>query len=244
MKERPILFNGPMIRAILDGRKTQTRRVIKTSAKEFCDLNGVGDAVFTDDGIKFRAVRCPYGDVGDRLWVRETFVLENNYEYHGEWPLPTDGRPIQYRDGGFDYGSYELIPHYRATDPDPHIVPYECDGDNDDRTRWKPSIFMPRWASRITLEVKSVRVERVQDISYEDAVIEGIERINSIGPLRACGFKDYGNGPGHMQPQESFRSLWDSINFKRGHGWCFNPYVWVVEFERVSAPSPEEGQVS
>lgn len=98
---------------------------------------------------------------------------------------------------------------------------------------WRPSIHMPRWASRITLLVTGVRVERVQEITYEDACKEGIEEVTSIGPCRAMGWKDYSGGPGFFDPDRSFQSLWSTIHAADGpHGWAANPWVWVVEFEK------------
>lgn len=162
MKERPILFSGPMVRAILDGRKTQTRRVVKPRQGMLDDWTGLP---------------CPYGKPGDRLWVRETCYFE---QPHGE---------VIYR---ADPGSE------KALDP-------EFTG-----LRWRPSIHMPRWASRITLEIVNVRVERLQDIRVDDARAEGVTA---------------------KWPVHGFRNLWQSIN---GFGsWDANPWVWVVEFRNM-----------
>lgn len=224
MKERPILFSGQMVRAILGGTKTQTRRVVKSNhtpnlpseLQEHRELMG--------------KPYCPYGDVGDRLWVRETFVLENTYDYHGDHDAPTDGSPIEKHEGEGD-GSYWLISHYRATEPEPNIVPYRCDAD-DDRTRWTPSIFMPRWASRITLEITGARVERLQEISEADAIAEGIKQARA--PLTYLWNADYPDtGCGSSDgPIAAYKRLWESI---KGPGsWDANPWVWVIEFTRVA----------
>ena len=160
MKEHPILFTGEMVRAILDGRKTQTRRVMKSE-------------------------RCPYGVPGDRLWVRETFSTHMRI---------TD--------------PYYLPPDY----PDEAMGAwYWADGQPDcgDWIKPKPSIFMPRWASRITLEVVAVRREQLQAISEEDARAEG------------------------LISRQVFREGWDRINAKRGYGWEVNPLVRVVTFRRL-----------
>lgn len=202
MKERPILFSGAMVRAILDGRKTQTRRVCKVAyhAGEWAHAAHPardGMPVFWWDGQKGEAISgraeftqkayetgaaCPYGQPGDRLWVRET------------WNCIDTGRLTQRQDWV----------RYRATD--------------GEEMHWRPSIFMPRWASRITLEIVGVRVERVQDISEADALAEGVERV----PTWAA-----------YSMRDKFWALWDSINGPRGYGWNANPWVWVVEFKCI-----------
>lgn len=214
MKERPILFNTEMVRAVLDGRKTQTRRVVKPQhpVKEFMvcspddrDLCRVFPGEWAYGGnigagwCEERIRPCPYGQPGDRLWVRETHA----------------------RYGHGVIGLHSV--HYMADGPLPTI---------DERhdaslLRVYPSIHMPRWASRITLEVTAVRVERVQDISYVDAVAEGIQ------PRIVNGRLNLDARP--MREVDSFRDLWNSIYAKQGFGWGANPWVWVVEFERVEA---------
>jgi hypothetical protein len=189
MTSHPILFNDAMVRAILAGRKTQTRR-----------LNG-----------------CEKWQPGDTLWVREAFCIENTGDYHGDHDVPTDGRPIQVSDD-VECGAYWRIPHYRATDPDPHIVPYRCDAD-DDRTRWRPSIHMPRWASRISLTITDVRRERLNAISGMDAVREGISPPAHL-PHDGADL-DYA--------RREFMRLWDSIYCEGA--WAGNPLVWVVSFK-------------
>lgn len=210
-RERPILFNGPMVRAILDGRKTQTRRPLKLQPDRDID----GEPYWHVGGFRawqFRPVsdvlrkggallKCPYGVPGDLLWVREAWQLlwcshhetDCGTEYDctlitGEVPKENDSHY------GFDY---------RATSDLPN------EGDP-----WRPSIHMPRWVSRITLHVEAVRVERVQDISEEDARAEGF----------AC--------------HDSFAVTWEETYAKRGLGWDANPWAWVVEFSRV-APRDE-----
>lgn len=202
MKERPILFSGEMVRAILDGTKTQTRRVVKMpAAVQFepeqgdtpADLNDLQEMAWFDDheaGPGFYAwlseypeegsmpVRCPYGEPGERLWVRETFAPA----WCGDWVYAAD------------YSKERLA-------------------EKDARGFWKPSIHMPRQASRLTLEVTAVRVERLQDISEADARAEGC-------PAQAPGL-----------PRHWYAQLWDRIN---GAGaWDANPWVWVVEFHKV-----------
>lgn len=216
MKERPILFRSPMVRAILASTKTQTRRLIKPVGKDggFV-LKDYGDGPWpyrSEDGERGfyvdrhgydieERIACPYGQPGDRLWVREAWA---NVE--------VDGARVVYRADADDDGS----------------VPYLCPGSggfgggvsNVTPSRWRPSIHMPRWASRITLEVTDVRVERLQDISEADAIAEGAEPL-LVPP-------DGGSTP-HV---EGFRSLWESIN---GPGsWDANPWVWVITFRRIT----------
>lgn len=225
LKERPILFNGEMVRAILEGRKTMTRRPMKPQPVGFdpagyCDPYNKNFDHFTfwtaDDkmqnGLRGNVKgtchwRCPYGQPGDRLWVRETFCLESNYEYTGE-NLPTDGRPIKsYLEGGDS--EYQEWPHYRATEPDVEIVEEDQDLDDFKGTRWKPSIHMHRWASRITLEITNVRVERIQEMGMEDVRREG------YGP-------DFDT--------LDFSQSWNTIYPK---SWDRNDWVWVIEFKRI-----------
>ncbi|MCZ6868114.1 MAG: hypothetical protein O7G84_01260 [Gammaproteobacteria bacterium] len=186
--ERPILFNGAMVRALLDGTKTQTRRIVK-APKGFTvgtmTSGGVVEMISVKpDGNPWDVIRCPYGVPGDRLWVRETFRYER---------CPA-GAAVRYR---ADNHLRELgEPVRRDTVPN---------------GRWRPSIHMFRCDSRITLEVTDVRVERVQDITWEDVEAEGTEGADSA----------------------AFADLWDSINAKRGYGWEANPWVWVVEFNAI-----------
>ncbi len=211
IKERPILFSSPMVRAILEGRKTQTRRVVnvrdllqirKGDATHYQGVraDGAVNHCLQEVGMAGMLQLCPYGKPGDRLWVRETHAIYGDRDQH--------------------------VIHYRAT--------HQNEGSG-----WKPSIHMPRWASRITLEVVSVRVERLQDISRADAIAEGVNwrdcpqrqsdssfqaqlaaaRIGMCAPF--VTEIDYVGG---------FRQLWESIN---GPGsWGENPWVWVVEFRR------------
>lgn len=186
MKGRPILFSAPMVRAILAGTKTQTRRVAKGLALEWLSEG------FTPEFVAdYQNRLCPYGQPGDRLWVRETWAL------------------------AFESA---VIPH-------PEAVIYRADEGNADwGGRWKPSIHMPRWASRITLEIVSVRVERLQDISGTDCLAEGVGA--PVGSELS-----YGSVTDAWNKREYAR-LWESIN---GPGsWDANPWVWVVEFKRVT----------
>lgn len=214
-RERPILFSGPMVRAILEGRKTQTRRIVKPPF----EMIGNGYLVRPDGhGGRFGPYPCPYGQPGDRLWVRETW----SHTGTGVWSI---------RDCSM------------ANDGD-YI--YRADGEIQG-CKWWPSIHMPRWVSRIHLEVVSVRVQRLQDISEEDAMAEGLSCLSKDGGRTyKYGIPDRDGLPGsdddgrhwsdwNTDPRIAFRTLWDSINADRGHGWETNPWVWVVEFKKVAA---------
>lgn len=228
MAEKPIIFSGPMVRAILDGRKTQSRRVVDR-------LNGIGaitefgltetagyDFHFRDRRMSWNDVRrqwvldrCPYGKPGDLLWVRETW-----------------GK-------GYTYGGSNAVFWFRADGEtrfmeNPKVI---CDwGRPPNNAKWRPSIHMPKKFARLWLRVTDVRCERVQDISEEDALAEGIEEWEGM-------FKDYSKEAGWLrEPRDSFRTLWDSINAKRGYGWEKNPWVWAYTFERVEIANAEEVQ--
>jgi hypothetical protein len=195
-REKPIIFSGPMVKAILEGRKTQTRRVIRPQPDHLRTSPFFKSGL--DDGHGYE-VKCPYYP-GDRLWVRETCSYENVIEKsENHW------------------SSHTKV-HYRATEPE---VPGISSG-------WKPSIFMPRWASRITLEVVDVRVERLQDISEADAIAEGV--YTNEQALQKLGL------PADTKLQgtcvDKYRIVWDSINGKK-YPWASNPWVWCISFRRV-----------
>lgn len=202
VKERPILMSSPMVRAILDGRKTQTRRV----CKPLVGATGVQDVYHRPDGqfIGLHLPRgagvgvtlpfhCPYGCIGERLWVRESFCLATG-------------------PGGPD----DVLVLYKAN-PEDHVF-----------DKWKPSIHMPRIACRITLEITDVRIERLQAISEEAARDEGCpgENVKWSSPYIIGAHTDDG-----LLPSEQFRELWDSINGKK-HPWTSNPWVWAITFKR------------
>jgi hypothetical protein len=235
MRDKPILFNTEMVRAILDGRKTQTRRVVKVknwlndppdsihpdgSGKGWVAWWGKTSAEFSREaypGPEQRGFSPPYRP-GDRLWVRETWQIADWNE---------DGLPfVRYKVDGETQGP--IIPPWDwvdrlwdlwgdlSTDENRAI-----DGKSAERV-WRPSIHMPRWASRITLEVTAVRVERLQDISEEDAMAEGC---TMDMPANGCHLT--GNCL-----KDRFAFLWDSLA-KPGQLWANNPWVWVIEFRRV-----------
>lgn len=216
MPECPIIFSAPMVRALLDGRKTQTRRVV-TSFTSFFDGWGRRhpwgeldfERAWIDNGPSPAGNPGPYLQVpwptrdtvhrvyprlweGDTLWVRETWAS-------------TDQAGINPEEGGIVY---------RATDPD---------WSEEEGWRWRSPIHMPRWASRITLEITAVRVQRIQEISSQDAALEGVRPTADQQP------------PGIRM---AFKELWDSINAKRGFPWADNPWVWVLEFKLAEGGVP------
>ena len=208
MSERPIIFNGEMVRAILDGRKTMTRRVVKNASViiQDWDKNDKSYGPFFEDeyGDSHKTVeRCPYGQPGDRLWVRETFSLRD------------DGLVFSYRSDYPKKGFWEDAPHYGKD------------------IKWKPSIHMPRWASRITLEITDIRVERLQEITQWDCEAEGIIGTTSPSPVNGLPYETYSAaGFKESEPKLAFERLWDSAA-KPGFTWDDNPWVWVVEFKQL-----------
>ena len=215
MTERPILFSGAMVRALLAGTKTQTRRVVKSDAlREAQAAKSAGHLTLQ------RA--CPYGAPGDRLWVRETWRTE-------ELADGTDG--VRFPDGAFC--ACENTPEVGDAWGSQHSAKSARRG-----TVWRPSIHMPRWASRITLEVTGVRVERLQDISEADARAEGAQVVpfypDDGFPL-SDGWTHVGDDGKcvlYTSARDSFRALWESIN--GADSWASNPWVWVVSFKRVT----------
>ena len=238
MKSHPILFSGPMVRALLSGTKTQTRRGVKPKIAELLEwFGGKSDAAddreldellgqrteekglrvwcadYPDEGSE--VIRSPYGQPGDRLWVRETHAIVPRTAYaHSDGVQQT----------------------LRPDDPYEHDAAIYREGwcRSNGGFRWRPSIHMPRWASRITLEITAVRVEQLQDISEADAKSEGIERADDF--FGCPCWKCYGDDADVVAPDDptgSYRSLWESIN---GPGsWNANPWVWVVEFKVLKA---------
>lgn len=205
MKERGMIFNAEMVRAILDGRKTQTRRPIKWKQTRFTEMAERDDGSlwpWAEDCERGGDIwfACPFGEVGDRIWVRETFG----------WQIRRD--PL----GGT--GEFRV---YRATTPD--AVRYQTASGEVAPIKWIPSIHMPRWASRITLEITDVRVERLNAISEEDAQAEGVQP--------AC----YEITPPEAAYRVSFGEVWRGIYGEES--WEANPWVWVIKFKRVEEAS-------
>lgn len=195
MKERPILMHARSINGILEGRKTQTRRIIKPApgldeSKSSALVNEAWQAGFVD-------AKCPFGVPGDRLWVRETWSA----------PHAFDGHPPRLIPAGTTF-------HYAATEERGGLL-------------WRPSIHMPRWASRLTLEVTGIRVERAQDISFADCRAEGCDpNWQGLAPHPDCNCDGK-----HVGEKWHFRELWDDTNGKGA--WDRNDWCWVVEFKRL-----------
>lgn len=230
VRERPILFSAPMVRALLDGTKTQTRRVVKPqpaleTSHWDSSASGTGQWMGTGPSPATGGTRqtwgwasCPYGQPGERLWVRETHAPQA--DCWGSWERWLRGA-----------GGEPPILHYAAD-----FKPFQNDNGFVIRKpfieKWRPSIHMPRWASRIDLEVTDVRVERLQSITAADAKAEGIEGQFENGPWRnygrdGCWFPEGKD----TAPVLSYRSLWEQIN---GAGsWAANPWTWVLEFRRI-----------
>lgn len=217
MKTHPILFSADMVNAILNGRKTMTRRIMKPQPEprpEQADKHwwpssqvqmmvDVEDFLQSKEDSTIAGCFCPYGKPGDVLWVRETFRLFNATDECGcseaPCPCPRTGTPL-----------------YRASH-------------DAGESKWKPSIFMPRAISRITLEITEVRVERLQDISKEDAIAEGIQPADFPG---TPSYIDYlVPGTAVCDPRKSFGSLWASINGL--DSWNANPWVWCINFSPI-----------
>lgn len=221
MKERPIIFSTESVRAILEGRKTQTRRVIKLknyhrNIWDYCVPHNGEQSVFRSsetgqlvpylkvpyDEITDNAgcrIFCPYGQVGDRLWVRETWASENRYNHLKPSEIPQTAK-IFYL-ASVDYDPFEM-------------------------GKVRSSRFMPRWASRILLEITAESVARLRDISLEDIELEG----TPMNPMRQLVYTNDG-----YQRTKDWIYHWDKVigNAKRGYGWETNPWVWVISFERV-----------
>lgn len=215
-RERGILFNGAMVRALLAGTKTQTRRVM---AHQVCEpgivrMKGPGRCeIVNEHDVAIPGFACQFGQPGDRLWVRETFM---DLRGTGIEHRPTPGSPMQ----RYAY----------AADCQPGS--YADEARKGYGLKWRPSIHMPRGASRITLEITDVRVERLQDISDADCIAEGISELPHQAAERGCwwtGDVAAGVALHGRTPFNGFRLLWESTG---GH-WDENPWVWVVEFRRV-----------
>lgn len=220
MRERPILFSGAMVRAILSGRKTQTRRMVRNPEK----YSRIAECGFC----------CPHGVAGDRLWVRETWCS------YATMTREERAKSSAIYDK-FIAGGYRNIVHAANDLPKPTGGPeYLYAADFDDETRedlkpWRPSIFMPRAASRFLLEITDVRVQRLQEISEEDALAEGITELPlQVSEPGAWWCADpLGNSELHCRtPRAAFCRLWDSINAERAP-WSSNPWVWAITFRRV-----------
>lgn len=218
MKERPILFKDAMVRAILSGAKTQTRRIVAFPRKRDCFIcvdHGLGwwpyqsddgESELCDDGME-HPYKCPFGEVGDRLYVREAFAVVPRTAYARSEDVQQTLRPDDDHDAAIYRSGWTR---------------------SKSGFRWKPSIHMPRWASRITLEITGVRVQRLNDISEADAIAEGV-LCNSTIDYRKTSIE--GGAVLHSHFVDGYKELWGSIN---GPGsWEANPWVWAIEFKRI-----------
>ncbi len=256
VKERPLhLFSGEMVRAILDGRKTQTRLIVKPVGHDegFVIVerddktlwpwrSDDGESMFTTIGGLTHEIpmSCPYGHPGERLWVKENFFIGEDLG-EGWEPWMLQGDRFRYYCFGGDEG-YDV--------PLEYLVPRrtrETHNNEGTAEHWRgfgpiSSLFMPRWASRILLEITDVRVERLQDITSDDAVSEGLKGITKDGCLVKYGLPDTDGFPGTddfgwpwkawcVNPVDAYRRLWEQIN---GAGsWEENPWVWCISFKKI-----------
>ena len=191
--ERPIIFSDASIRQILEGRKTQTRRALRRQPRYSIrkDINSPSGFSYTDQNDMPAApvLKCPYGKVGDRLWVREWWTTEHR---------AFDGEPSEKFKSQAESRSERL--YFRVDSPDAHDSRY-----------WRNPLFMPRWASRLMVELTGIRLETLHSISGDDVLAEG------------CSGNDW----------HEYAELWDHLNAKRGYDWESNPWVWVLEFRRI-----------
>lgn len=223
MTERGMIFNAEMVRAILDGRKTQTRRIMKVQPKPSKSRPGdfwfsskklesmvhvsdlaPGNSPIADYHLYIQEHCCPFGAVGDRIWVRETFCPVDDTQYGGE-----------------KWVDYRATPKFEAS----HPAGWDCAPNDAEALKWRPSIHMPRWASRILLEITDVRVERLNAISQADAIAEGAPPSH---PSIDCVSQEYGF--------PDFSRSWFGQTWQHIYGsdsWNANPWVWVIEFKRV-----------
>lgn len=205
MKERGMIFNGEMVQAILDGRKTQTRRPVKFPVHDKnlgCELAG---NELAGELSAANYLNSEFGKPGDRIWVRETFCPVDDTQYGGE-------RWVDYR----------ATPKFEAS----HPAGWDSAPNDAEALKWRPSIHMPRWASRILLEITDVRVERLNSISQEDAQAEGME-LTGWRPT----YSDPDSGGEASTPYDNFAQLWESIYGEES--WKANGWVWVISFKRV-----------
>lgn len=237
MKERGIIFNGEMVRALLDGRKTQTRRIVSDRHLNLIDIGSqIGECYPLECGVdhansqSYYREHCPFGIVGDRIWVRETWgVVSHELDEDGRiQPCSPDRPATAINEMPFGNGFYSGHAIYAA---DGDFTWGDDDGYEDGRSCWKPSIHMPRAACRILLEITGVRIERLNGISEADAEAEGID-MDALADSQDCYdcIADH-NMTGRPTATGAFKYLWESIYGEES--WKANPWVWVIEFKVV-----------
>lgn len=213
LKERTVCLSDEEVRAVLRGQKTQIRRP---------------------------ANRPPFGRVGDRLWVREAFCLQ----VEGDPPFD-DGRPVLYLREGLPCAPEDaetwIQPHYRATDPAPELYYADLPAD-EPRVRWKAAVTMPRWAARIVLEITGLWIQKIQEVTDEEAILEGARKFDDLPSLHPYGQDPRwsmgtpsGTGQCYGRPRWAFAGHWNARYGAKGFAWESNPEVWVATF-RVVAP--------
>ena len=204
VRERPIIFDAESVRAILDGSKSQTRRVVKRTDAGRVKAPGTARNWHLDDPDAVKA--CPYGVPGERLWVRETWGAVSPDEHV---------RPLR-----------ECAIEYRADSGASHPGGWDNAPDDAEALRWRSPIHMPRWASRLTLEITEVRVRRIQEITDEEAIAEGVD---DWAPLDGARLTELARDV----PRAQFHMRWDFLNARRGYSWDSNPWVWAITFTRL-----------
>ena len=239
MRERPILFSAPMVRALLSGKKTQTRRIAKIDTALGREAlfaprrnKKYAPTFLLPDAADLAIEHCPYGQPGDQLWVRETWRIGAWDDHGGFWLDYCDG-PRKGRRECQDVGMADKLADQNLDDLKKRNIQPTIAGRYEwnpgaSPLRWRPSIHMPRWASRTTLGITGVRVERLHDISEADAIAEGVCQMRN-----GSGCWVGSDGPGSLvtpwpTARDAYGDLWDQI---KGQGaWAANPWVWVVEF--------------
>ena len=233
MTEHPILFSTEMVRAILDGQKTQTRRIVNPPPKIIYDadvkfsLTPFTVTTKAEQGLLWSAtsydadrprtykIKCPYGKVGDTLWVRETTKHYGNKFFMGKGYAF-----VEYKDG-----ESKEIDLTHILDEGKELPQQECWWKG--KSKWSSARFMFKWAARIWLEITNIRVERVQDISENNIISEGCPEFTSLTGIDEL----------YAARRWWWNELWNSINSKRGYGWDKNPWVWAIEFKKITEPS-------
>jgi hypothetical protein len=227
-RERPVLFSSPMVKALLDDRKKQTRRIMKSQPYTL-RTEGFGYPTKAGGFVSLTSehclAECPYGKPGDRLYVKEAAWVWCRKVPNGKT-----------KTGRQKYAYRPFAPHLsenvRYFADHPECPDRSGNFEPDMVWRYKHARYMPKRLARIVIEITDVSAQRIHDISDQDAIAEGIEPVSPVGFMRACGWKDYsGKTVGFLRPRDSFKSLWESIN---GQGsWDANPWVWAIGLRRI-----------